>query len=190
MVRATAILMILTLFPWAQAGAQEIPASTRTGKPLGRPGFLILVSARDSTSGYHRQDGPGAGMMSLVWEGGQLVVPDTMTLESFGPRDLGVRTTAQLQGSGGAGVLEFRNGSFTVDQPLLLTDGVVSLFVARGQLEIRGAQIRYVPPAASATSAGKKPPDPVAGFLFLAGMVIMILALMRMARLRSRGRKP
>lgn len=190
MVRTISILISLTLFSWVQVGAQEMPAGTRTGQPLGRAGFLILVSARDSTSGYHRQDGPGAGKVSLVWEGGQLVVPDTMTLESFGARDLGVRTTAQLQGSGGAGVLEFRDGSFTVDQPLLLTDGIVSLFVARGQLEIRGAQIRYVPPTVTETSTGKKPPDPVAGFLFLAGMVVMILALMRMARLRSKGRKP
>jgi len=186
MVRKLSILCCLVLLASSPAGGQDIDAQ---GRLLGQPGFLILTAARDTTAGYHRQSGPGAGHESLVWDGGQLVIPDTLALEPFGERDLGVRTTAQLQGSGGSGLLDFRDGRFAVDQPLLLTDGVISLYVARGQLEIRGAQIRYIPPISDQSASAKKPPDPRAGFLFLAGLIVMIVVLMRMARLRARGRK-
>lgn len=179
------VLMLLAVRPCGAVAGQD--ARTPGAAPrLGRPGFLILASARDSTVGYARRPGPGPGQYSVIWGGGQLVLPDSMTLEPFGQSDLGLPTREDLRGSGADGALTFRDGRFTVDQPLLLTDGVISLYVADGELEIRGPQIRYYPPTAPAT--GKKVADPRAGFLFLSGMVVLILVLLRMARLRSRGR--
>ncbi len=181
----TLALILLAVFPCDAAAGQDARTSGAAPR-LGRPGFLILASARDSTAGYATRPGPGPGQHSVVWEGGQLVLPDTMTLEPFGPSDLGLRTGADLRGSGADGALTFRDGRFAVDQPLLLTDGVISLYIADGELEIRGPQIRYYPPMVPA--AGKKVADPRAGFLFLSGMVVLILVLLRMARLRSHGR--
>ncbi len=151
---------------------------------MGRPGYLIISSGRDSTAGFRWLAGPGVAQKSLVWESGQLILPDSMSLESFGADDLGISTTEDLQGSSGGGVLSFRDGRFAVDQPLLLTDGVISLYTADGELEIRGAQVRYVPPNVDKANDSRLP-DPRAGFLFLAGIVLLIVVLMRRARLRS-----
>ncbi len=153
---------------------------------LGRPGYLIISAARDTTGYFQETAGPGPGQHSLVWDCGQLVLPDSVTLEPFGAKDLGVRTGAALRGQSGTGFLEFRDGEFGVDQPLLLTDGVVSLYVADGELEIRGAQLRYRSPPQKAAAADHRVADPRAGFLFLSGIVIMIVVLMRRARLQTR----
>jgi len=164
----------------------EARADTSGPDILDRAGFLVLASARDSSSGIDHRTGPGPGQISWFWDGGQLVLPDTLSLDTFGAQDLGVGTLAGLRGSGAGGVLRFRDGKFAIDQPLLLTDGRISLYVARGTLEIRGAQVRYVPP--DATLAPRKVADPRAGFLFLAGMVILTLVLLRLARRRLGGR--
>ncbi len=161
-------------------------AADAPGHTLGRPGYLIISAARDSNARYRWTDGPVRGQKSLVWDSGLLVIPDSLTLEPFGAEDLGVRTSSSLQGRSGAGELDFRDGVFTVDQPLLLTDGVISLYIAGGELEIRGSQLRYRRSAEEEPAARHGPADPRAGFLFLAGIVILIVVLMRRARLQAR----
>ncbi len=174
---------VVGLPAWSQGDSKVSQAQLQ-----GRPGYLIISTARDSTAGFQWRRGPGPNQKSLVWDSGQLVCPATVILEPFGADDLGISTTSQLQGSSGGGALAFRDGRFTVDQPLLLTDGNISLYLAAGELEIRGAQVRYLPPS-SEKERNPALADPMAGFLFLAGIVLLIVVLMRRARLRSKAMK-
>ena len=155
--------------------------SARTEAPsLGHPGYLILVGAADSTAGYHWRDGPGPGQRSLVWEHGLLTVPATLALEGFGPRDLAVAVGAGLTGTSDGGELVFSDGRYRISAPLLLSDPNVSFYAAAGELELVGQRIRYLPPQVGGRA------DPRAGFVFLAGMVVLVVVLMRLAR-RRRG---
>ena len=147
---------------------------------LGHPGYLILVGAADSTSGYHWRNGPGPDQRSLVWEHGLLTVPATLALEGFGPRDLAVAVGADLTGTSEGGELVFSDGRYRISAPLLLSDPNVSFYAAAGELELVGERIRYRPPRAGEHA------DPRAGFIFLAGMVVLVVVLMRLAR-RRRG---
>lgn len=151
------------------------------GTTLGHPGYLVVADAADSTAGYHWEDGPGPDERSLVWPDGVLTVPATLALEGFGRRDLAVAVGAGLTGTSGGGTLEFTDGRYRISAPLLLSDGAVSLFAARGELEIVGERVRYLPPHRRDAT------DPRAGFVFLAGMVVLVFVLLRLAR-RRRGR--
>ncbi len=175
---------------WLGFSAASASGDTLTsgGQVLGRPGYLIISAARDSTAGYRWSTAPESGQKSLVWDCGLLVLPDSLILEPFGADDLGVATAPGLRGSGGGGALAFRDGRFKIDQPLLLTDGLISLYIADGELEIRGAQIRYLPPG-SDQKKSTTVADPRAGFLLMSGIVVLIVVLMRRARLHARKLK-
>ncbi|MGD9548277.1 MAG: hypothetical protein AB7V45_12125 [Candidatus Krumholzibacteriia bacterium] len=165
-----------------------VAASAISGRPapagteLGRSGFLIIMGARDSSASFQWRDGPAAGQRSLVWPDGQLVLPDTLVPEPYGAFDLGVIVTGGLAGSGAGGRLDFRDGSFAIDEPLVMTDGTVSLLASAGTLEIRGPQLRYRAPPEMASSPG----DPRAGFLLLAGIILLVVVLMRRVNLHRR----
>lgn len=154
------------------------------GTTLGHPGYLVVAGAADSTAGYHWEDGPGPGERSLVWRDGVLTVPAGLALEGFGPRDLAVAVGADLSGTSGGGDLQFADGRYRISAPLLLSDGAVNLFAARGDLEIVGERVRYLPPRHRGEA------DPRAGYFFLAGMVLLVFVLLRLARRgqRSAGR--
>lgn len=159
----------------APAGAQEQDVS------LGHPGLLVLTAALDSTRGYEWQLGPGAGQRSLTWAQGSLTLPDTLELESMRDIDLLVPCTADLAGQGASGRLIFRDGIYPVSEPLHLTDGVVDLYVTEGELEVRGQRIRYTAPRTDE-------PHPQAGFLFLLGMVILVIVLLRRLAIQKQKR--
>ncbi len=164
------------------AASAALPLPARSGTELGRSGFLIITAGRDSAASFQWRAGPGPGQRSLVWPDGQLVLPDSLFPEPYGALDLGVGVTRGLSGSGAGGRLDFRDGSFTIDEPLLLTDGTVSLLASAGTLEIRGAQLRYRPPLAKTSGTS----DPRAGFLFLAGIILLVVVLMRRVNLRRK----
>ncbi len=166
---AAAALLLLA------AGAARAAAPS-----LGHPGYLILAGAADSTAGYHWRDGPGPDQRSLVWEQGLLTVPATLALEGFGPRDLAVAVGADLTGTSEGGELIFSDGRYRISAPLLLSDPNISFYAAAGELELVGERIRYLPPRVGERA------DPRAGFVFLAGMVVLVVVLMRLAR-RRRG---
>jgi hypothetical protein len=154
----------------------------RSGE-LGHSGYLIIGSARDSLAGYQWQAGPGVGQISLTWREGMLTVPDSMALEPFAESDLAVPVTAHLTGAGATGTLDWREGNYPVSEPVMITDGVVSMLVSGGDLEILGTRIRYRPPV---FLEEKDRPDPRASFMMLGGILLLILVLMRRARKRLR----
>ncbi|MFO7610511.1 MAG: hypothetical protein R6X35_15195 [Candidatus Krumholzibacteriia bacterium] len=171
-----AVLLAAVPAPAADDGA--------AGTTLGHPGYLVLAGAADTTGVYRWQRGPGPGQRSLVWADGLLTLPAGLALEAFGPRDLAVAAGAGLTGTSDGGDLIFADGSYDVSAPVLLSDGQVSLYAAAGRLEILGERIRYVPPRQSDRA------DPRAGFAFLAGMVLLVVVLLRLTRRRRRSVGP
>jgi hypothetical protein len=152
--------------------ADEAPLS------LGQPGYLVIEAARDSASGFRWEAGPGPGHRSLVWDQGRLTLPDTVEAEDFGRDDLGVSCTARLEGSGASGELLFRDGIYQVSEPVVLSDGRLELRVSAGELEFRGASIRYRRPSTEAREYRS-------GLILLAGMTLLVVVLLRRARLKS-----
>lgn len=163
------------------AGAPGGDSDART--ILGRPGYLIITGVRDTTSGrpYRPREGPGPDRHALVWPEGTLSLPDTVILAPFGRDDVGVACGPELSGVGNRGQLVFRDGVYNVSEPLVLSDGVVELQLAGGSLEIRGDQLRY------------RRPDPdarrdKANLLLMAGLLLLVLVLMRRARQLAKKR--
>jgi hypothetical protein len=161
--------------------AVATPASGQGGRTvLGRPGYVVISGVRDSTAGFVWQDGPGPGRHSLVWPEGTLSLPLDQGLENFGADDAGIACQPELSGVGDSGRLLFQDGIYQVSEPILLSDGVLELHLAGGKLEVRGDQIRY-----------RRPPPPKetrsrADYIFLAGLVVLIVVLLRRARSGAR----
>ncbi|MCK9997273.1 MAG: hypothetical protein KAH56_13440 [Candidatus Krumholzibacteria bacterium] len=147
-------------------------------RTLGRPGYLVIETARDSAAGFRWEAGPGPGHRSLVWDQGRLTLPDTVEFEDFARHDIGVPCTARLEGTGASGQLVLRDGIYPVSEPVVLSDGRLELSVSSGELEFRGAGIRY---RRSMDEAGKFR----SGLLLLAGMTLLVVVLLRRARLKT-----
>jgi hypothetical protein len=156
------------------------PAALAAAPRLGHPGYVILGGAADTTGIYRWRPGPGPGQRSLVWPQGVLTLPAEAVCESFGPTDLAVAVTADLEGVGGGGVLAFAEGRYEISAPLHLSDGRIRLSIAAGELEIRDGRLRYTPPAPAARTR-----DARSGLLLLAGMIILVAVTLRLARRRS-----
>ena len=165
----TAIVLLLA----GTAAAQSGPLV------LGQPGYLIISGARDSTGTYVWQDGPGPGRRSLVWPEGTLSLPDTVFTEPYGRQDLGLPCRAEMSGVGKSGSLVFSDGDYTVSEPIVVSDGILELHLAAGRLEVRGSQIRYRRPDVAE-------PKTRANLILLAGLALLIIVLMRRARLHLR----
>ncbi len=149
-----------------------------TARTLGRPGYLVIEAARDSAAGFRWEAGPGPGHRSLVWDQGRLTLPDTVQFEDFARRDIGVPCTARLEGVGASGQLVLRDGIYPVSEPVVLSDGRLELRVSSGELEFRGARIRY---RRVMDEAGQFR----SGLLLLAGMTLLVVVLLRRARLKT-----
>jgi len=155
-------------------------AAQMSGSTLGQAGYLIIEGVRDSTSAFAWHSGPKPAYHSLVWPEGTLSLPDSVSLEDFGPSDVGTACLAQLSGVGNSGRLVFEDGIYSISEPLLLADGVLELHVSGGELEVRGTQIRYRRPHIEETSQK-------ANLIFLSGLVLLIVVLMRRARKKLRA---
>jgi hypothetical protein len=74
-----------------------------------------------------------------------------------------------------------RDGIYPVSEPVVLSDGRLELQVSAGELEFRGARIRY-----------RRTVDETrefrAGLLLLAGVTLMVIVLLRRARLKASER--
>jgi hypothetical protein len=158
--------------------AEDEPVSARY---LGRPGYLVIEAARDATAGFKWEDGPRPGFRSLVWDQGRLTLPDSLEAEDFARQDVGVPCTARLAGSGASGQLVLRDGIFPVSEPVILSDGRLELQISAGELEFRGARIRY-------RRAVAEPRTFKSGLLMLAGMTVLVAVLLRRARLKAAER--
>jgi hypothetical protein len=148
---------------------------------LGQPGYLVIEAARDSSAGFRWESGPGPGHRSLVWDQGRLVLPDSLPVDSLGRHDLGVAITEQLAGSGISGQIVLMDGIFPVSEPVVLSDGLLELEISAGELEFRGARIRY-------RRAEAEPREIRSGLLMLAGMTLLVIVLLRRARLKAHER--
>ena len=142
---------------------------------LGHSGYLVIEGVRDTLTAFSWQRGPGPGRHSLVWAAGTLSLPDSLFLDEFGLQDAGVVCQAELSGVGGSGQLVFGDGIYRISEPLVLSDGIVTLHISGGELEVRGDQIRY---------RHSQPQDKKnqANYVFLAGLILLIIVLMRRAR--------
>jgi hypothetical protein len=162
--------------------AVALPAVGQEGRTvLGQPGYVIIEGVRDSTSEFIWQDGPAPGRHSLVWPEGTLSLPEGLELDAFGRQDAGVACLAGLSGVGGSGRLVFDDGIYKISEPVLLADGNLELHISAGELEVRGDQIRYRRPK----SKNQGQDNSQANYIFLAGLVVLIIVLMRRARNRA-----
>lgn len=148
---------------------------------LGQSGYLVIEAARDTNAGFRWESGPGPQERSLVWDQGRLVVPDTMAVDSFGQHDLGLPCNENFSGTGASGRVLLEDGIFPVSEPVVFSDGLLEMEISSGELEIRGASIRY-------RRAAFEPREIKSGLLLLAGMTIMVIVLLRRARLKSNQR--
>ncbi len=168
------VLLAFTLFlvqlAWAQDGRTT----------LGQQGYLVIEGVRDSTAVFTWQDGPAPGRHSLVWAEGTLSLPQSVQLDDFGLQDAGVPCLAELSGVGGSGRLVFDDGIYKISEPVLLADGVLELHISAGELEVRGDQIRYRRPGGKSN----KQDNTQANYIFLAGLVVLVIVLMRRASKR------
>lgn len=145
---------------------------------LGQPGYLVIEAARDSAAGFRWVAGPDPGHRSLVWDQGRLTLPDTVEAEDFARFDIGVPCTARLEGAGASGQLVLLDGIYPVSEPVVLSDGRLELQVTSGELEFRGARIRY-------RRAVEEAGEFRSGLILLAGMILLVAVLLRRSRLKS-----
>ena len=171
----------LTIFLGQQFFLGVAIAQPGSDQGLGQPGYVVIEAARDSVSAFTWQAGPGTGFRSLVWDEGRLTIPESLPVEEIGRRDIGFPCTAAFGGTGKSGQLVIQDGIFPVSEPVILTDGVLQLEVTGGELEIRGAMIRYRRSAAA-------PREFKSGLLLLAGMTLMVIVLLRRFRRKSTER--
>lgn len=147
-------------------------------------GFLVIAAAGDtsiSSAAFEWSARPTAGFRTLEWDQGHLVVPEGLPVEKSGPHDLGVAITGELSGSGSSGILILQDGIFNISEPIILRDGPMELHATSGELEIRGSHITY-----------RRVADPgkefKSGLLLLAGMALLVIVLLRRARLKASER--
>jgi hypothetical protein len=178
---APPVLRPLSLLLLAACLAASAPAGGQEARhALGHPGYIVMAGAVEDTTGtFVWQSGPGATQRSLVWEDGVLTIPADLVPETFGPADLAIPCGPELAGGGHGGKLVFSGGNYRIHEPLLLTDGTVTLYATAGTLEILGERVRYVAPRRSLK-------DPRASYILLAGLVLLTLVLLRRARIGFR----
>ena len=175
------LLIGLILGPFSGLKAQSLFGDDARPVAPGNPGYVIISTGLDSTRGFAWQWGPGPGQRSLTWADGVLTLPDTMEVESLRGVDLGIPCTGFLAGLGHSGQLVFQDGIYKVSEPVFISDGTLQLYVTAGELEVKGQRIRYSGPV-------EKNGDPRAGYVFLAGMILLVVVLLRRAALRSRNK--
>lgn len=148
------------------------------GEALGSSGYLVIEDVRDPNAGFHWASVGTDGFRTLTWSEGELILPDSLQSEDFSLHDLGVVCATNLAGTGASGQVVLTDGIFTVSEPVVLSDGILELRVTGGELEIRGAMVRYRRPAEDSNGYGP-------GLLMLAGMTLLVIVLLRRARLKS-----
>ncbi len=165
------------------AGSLAGPLVSRVegAEPLqpARAGALLITAGADTAAGFRWLELPAIQRRCLVWADGFMTLPSDVTPEHFGQASLLVPYGPNLAGISDGRHLRFVLGKYRVERPLLLTDGVVSLYVSYGELNIEDGRIVY--------QAVRRISNPKAQYLLLAGIVILITMLL--LRIRSRLRR-
>ncbi len=171
------ISLLLLFFPglvWGQANSQITNA-------LEQPGVLIITSARDTTAGFQWQPGPGNGRISLVWPGGVLSLPDSLAMEAYPNSNLAIPLIAGFSGNLEAGPFALDDGTYEINENLIMSDGVIQLIVSSGELEIFGPRFRY-------TLSSDNSHESRSNYLLIAGLLVLIAVLLRRSRMILRKR--
>ena len=159
---------------WAGPARGGVPDSGA----FGQPAYHFIEGAADTAAVFEEFGEPQTRRRILAWAEGSLSRPDSLDLEEWGPFDQGVPFTARLFGQGEFGRLILQDGIFPISEPVILADGRVELSVRSGELEIRGARIIY-----RRTASG--PGDFRSGLLMFAGMTLLVVVLVRRARIKA-----
>jgi hypothetical protein len=172
---------VLTVFPTAEAALASPDEKDSSSAILGRPGYLIIEAAADSASGFVWETNSEGTDRILVWDQGRLTVPATVETEVFARHDLGLICTADLQGTGASGHLALQDGIFPISESIVLSDGILELELTGGEIEILGSRIRY-------RRTTLQNPEFRSGLLLLSCMTLLIIVLLRRARIKAEER--
>ena len=163
-------------------GGDPALADRSPAQILDQPGYLVIEAAWDSQGVFVRGRDPSTHRRTLEWPEGRLSLPDTLEPERFARQDLGVPSLAGLAGSGTSGRLALIDGIYPVSESIVLTDGRLELEISAGELEIRGAMIRY---RRQVTESAVANDDFKSGLLLLAGMTLLVIVLLRRVRMKT-----
>ena len=162
------------------AAAAESVMGTQIAHPAG-PGLLLSAAAADTSLSFRWLDWPLQKRRLLVWDHGVLSVPDTLADLRIGRDGVAFPYLARLAGVSEGRQLVFDAGSYTIAEPLLLSDGVLQAYLSRGEITIESGRIVYRLTAEEAQ-------DPRANYVFLAAIVLLIVILLARARTRVQRR--
>ncbi|MCP4293437.1 MAG: hypothetical protein GY780_16545 [bacterium] len=165
-------LLIFLIFPLHSYG-QDFSANERFR--FDGSGVLIISSARDTTGFFNWGPGPGTGRISLHWEGGFLSVPDTLAMEAYPNNNLAVPLKAGFSGTVKNKPMLLEDGIYPITGNVVLGDGTVQLVISTGELEIHGPRVRYRHQESDLNKTR-------ANFLLIAGLLILIVVLLRRSR--------
>jgi hypothetical protein len=140
---------------------------------------LVIDRARDAERGFVAREQESLGRRILAWPEGVVSTPDS--LDWLADADDGLAFALigdRISATGVAGALPLAAGSYTIDTPILLTDGRLVAFFAAGRLEVGDGVVRYRAPA---------PPLARGGTLYiLAGVALATAVLLRALHRRPR----
>ena len=158
------------------AAAAESVMGTQVAHPAG-PGLLLIAAAADTSQSFRWLDWPLQKRRLLVWDDGVLSVPDTLADLRIGRDGVAFPYLARLAGVSEGRQLVFDAGSYTIAEPLLLSDGVLQAYLSRGEITIESGRIVY-------RLAAEEDQDPRANYVFLAAIVLLSVILLARARTR------
>ncbi|MFH1845233.1 MAG: hypothetical protein ABIF77_18760, partial [bacterium] len=121
---------------WAQTVASDLLRPSCAG-------FFVIEAANDSTAGFEWIMLAEQAKQCLVWDGGAITLPDSVTPGTFGPADLTIPFSEELLGVSRGRRLLFTPGRFVIDHPLYLSDGIGHYFLAKGDILIENGRIVY-----------------------------------------------
>ena len=167
----TSVTLLSGMVPvWAEAESENIHPA--------RPGLIVIEAAADSAADFRWLDLPAVGTRCLVWDSGILNLQAGQEMGRYGVADLTLPYSLDLTGISEGRLLIFEAGRYEINQPLLLADKGVQLFLTRGEIEIETDRLVY--------RQTQPPTDPRAQYMLIAGIVILITILMFRARSRLR----
>lgn len=140
---------------------------------------LVIAGARDAERGFVAREQQPLERRVLAWPEGVVSTPDTLAWLAEAEDGLAFALIAdRISATGVAGALPLGEGRYTIDTPILLTDGRLAAFFAAGRLEVGGGVVRYRAPA---------PPLARGGTLYiLAGVALATAVLLRALHRRPR----
>lgn len=139
--------------------------------------LLVITAAQDTNRAFGALGADVQARRTLFWPEGLLITPDTMTWRSDGPEDLAfVLRAADLGAFSTGGRFDLHVGRYSLDVPLLLSDGVLTAVLTGGNLVVEPDRILYSRPPVKR--------DPRGDYYILAGLILATAILLRAVRRR------